>query len=440
MSELHDQLKALLRQRRIQLNVIASNPRQGGTMLLLCMGCAQLAEGCTAIGLLNEPGNLGVLPGCHWQASANPRREADMDRLLLLATHVALLGRRLEEQARAGGCEEGWIKEHRTLVQRLQAPRVSGSDGQYDPSGDAVLLADVQALQQRLDRQQSTDAAVERPPLILTLKEHNYNRNQAEFLRLLALVQDTDGTLLFSTRRPDDCFESFLLRRTVHFLCADGTATNREIAKVVSQLLLPSDADNGVLSMRMENLRHYATRGFSNSGDRIDLDRLRAFVGKSPGAMLNGADLQSAGKTLWDHCMSIIQMSYANTERYLQLAHERLPAATQLVDFNALLDAPDATLRGLAQKIPWIQCFRTNHWGADRLRNFFNFPEAFVLPGSGIERNVWFKDTLAATGIRPREHRGNGNLLRQRDPEAAAALDQAYQRICAAGASGFRTG
>jgi hypothetical protein len=38
MADLHARLRACLQRQRIQLNVIASSPRQGGTMLLICLG------------------------------------------------------------------------------------------------------------------------------------------------------------------------------------------------------------------------------------------------------------------------------------------------------------------------------------------------------------------------------------------------------------------
>ena len=58
----------------------------------------------------------------------------------------------------------------------------------------------------------------------------------------------------------------------------------------------------------------------------------------------------------------------------------------------------------------------------------------FVLPGSEIERNVWFKDTLSATGIRPRTDRQTGpELLQILDPQAATDLEHAYQAVLALG-------
>ena len=127
----------------------------------------------------------------------------------------------------------------------------------------------------------------------------------------------------------------------------------------------PADTDPG---LSMPFLEHCATTGFSGSGDRIDLQRLRSFVGKSAGDSIDLADLRRAGQRIWDHGMDIMQISQANTERYGRLV---------------------------------------------------NVPEAFVLPGSEIERNVWFKDTLSATGIRPRKARDSrpeGWL--DRDPQA----------------------
>ena len=260
MAELHDQLGTFLRERRIQLNVVASSPRQGGTMLLICLGCAELSEGRQAIGLLNEPGNLGVLPGCRHNQTSNPRSEVDMDRLLLIGAQLALLQWRLQ--------------------------------GRLDlEAGDRQGAAPVQ------------------PPLILTIKEHTYNRNEAEFLRLLTLVKDSGGSLLFTTRRPDDCFHSFPLRRTVHFLSAEGNVTNQEITDVVTRLLLPSDPADTDPGLSMPFLEHCATAGFSGSGDRIDLQRLRSFVGKSAGDSIDLADLRRAGQRIWDHGMDIMQIS-----------------------------------------------------------------------------------------------------------------------------------
>ena len=432
MAELHDQLGTFLRERRIQLNVVASSPRQGGTMLLICLGCAELSEGRQAIGLLNEPGNLGVLPGCRHNQTPNPRSEVDMDRLLLIGAQLALLQWRLEGRMVAGGCEDGWIERHRDLARRLGLPRIPGADGHYDPRVDATLLADVEALQGRLDLEAGDRqaAAPVQPPLILTIKEHTYNRNEAEFLRLLTLVKDSGGSLLFTTRRPDDCFHSFLLRRTVHFLSAKGNVTNQEITDVVTRLLLPSDPADADPGLGMEFLEHYATAGFSGSGDRIDLQRLRSFVGKSAGDSIDLADLRRAGQRIWDHGMDIMQISYANTERYGRLAQDCLPEATHLVDFDALLSAPDATLGSLAQEIPWVQSIPSSNWDHSRLRTFVNVPEAFVLPGSEIERNVWFKDTLSATGIRPRKARDSRpEGLLDRDPQACAELQHAYRAL-----------
>jgi hypothetical protein len=435
MAELHARLRAFLRHRRIQLNVVASNPRQGGTMLLIALGCAHLAEGHQAIGLVNEPGNLGVLPGCRHDQADNPRRDVDMQRLLLITAQLAWLQWRLQQQMRTGGCEVGWIERQRELAQRLCQPRIHDAEGRYDPGFDTRLLADVEALLQSLDGEDGSHRipATEQPPLILTVKEHTYNRNEAEFLRLLALVQESGGSLLFTTRRPSDCFHSFLLRRTVHFLSAAGTITNREIAAVVRRLLPagPEAADPGPA---LEDLERWATAGFSSSGDRIDRQRLLAFVGKAPGDSIAAADLQQAGQRIWAHGLDIIQISYANTERYLRLARERLPASTHLVDFDALLEQPDTTLSALARRIPWIQAFRSRDWDPECLRNVVNIPEAFVLPGSEIERNVWFKDTLSATGIRPRTDRQTGlELLQVLNPQAAAALEHAHQAVLALG-------
>lgn len=435
MAELHARLRAFLRHRRIQLNVVASNPRQGGTMLLIALGCAQLAEGRQAIGLVNEPGNLGVLPGCRHDQADNPRRDVDMERLLLITAQLAWLQWRLRQQMRAGGCQDGWIERQRELARRLCQPRIPDAEGRYEPGFDARLLADLEALLQSLDGEDGAQRipAPEQPPLILTVKEHTYNRNEAEFLRLLALVQESGGSLLFTTRRPSDCFHSFLLRRTVHFLSAAGTITNREIAEVVTRLLPagPEAADPGPA---LEDLERWATAGFSGSGDRIDRQRLLAFVGKAPGDSIAATDLQRAGQRIWEHSLGIIQISYANTERYLRLARERLPASTHRVEFDALLEQPDAYLGELAGSIPWIEAFRSRDWDPERLRTFVNIPEAFVLPGSAIERNVWFKDTLSATGIRPRTERHTGpELLQVLDPQAAAELDRTYQAVLALG-------
>jgi hypothetical protein len=435
MAELHARLRDFLRHRRIQLNVVASNPRQGGTMLLIALGCAHLAEGRQAIGLVNEPGNLGVLPGCRHDQADNPRRDVDMERLLLITAQLAWLEWRLRQQMRTGGCEIGWIERQRELARRLCQPRIHDAEGRYDPGFDARLLADVEALLQSLDGEDGAHRipASEQPPLILTVKEHTYNRNEAEFLRLLALVQESGGSLLFTTRRPDDCFHSFLLRRTVHFLSAAGTITNREIAAVVRRLLPagPEAADPGPA---LEDLERWATAGFSGSGDRIDRNRLLAFVGKAPGDSIAAADLQQAGQRIREHSLGIIQISYANTERYLRLARERLPASTHLLDFDALLERPDATLSALARTIPWIEAFRSRDWDPECLRSVVNIPEAFVLPGSEIERNVWFKDTLSATGIRPRTDRQTGpELLQLLDPQAATDLERAYQAVLAIG-------
>jgi hypothetical protein len=176
--------------------------------------------------------------------------------------------------------------------------------------------------------------------------------NEGELLRLLALVRESGGSLLFTTRRPDDCFHSFLLRRTVHFLSAEGNVTNQEITDVVTRLLLPSDPADTDPGLSMPFLEHCATAGFGGSGDRIDLQRLRSFVGKSAADSIDLADLRKAGQRIWDHGMEIMQISYANTERYGRLAQDCLPEATHLVDFDALLSAPDGTLGSLAQKIP----------------------------------------------------------------------------------------
>lgn len=435
MAELHNRLRAFLRHRRIQLNVVASNPRQGGTMLLIALGCAHLAEGRQAIGLVNEPGNLGVLPGCRHDQADNPRRDVDMERLLLITTQLAWLQWRLRQQINAGGCRDGWIERQRELDRRLRQPRIPDAEGRYDHGPDARLLADGEALLQSLDGEDGGHRipAPEQPPLILTVKEHTYNRNEAEFLRLLALVQESGGSLLFTTRRPDACFHSFLLRRTVHFLSAAGTITNREIAAVVTRLLPtgPEAADPGPA---LEDLERWATAGFSGSGDRIDRQRLLAFVGKAPGDSIAAADLQRAGQRIWAHSLDIIQISYANTERYLRLASERLAASTHRVDFDALLQRPDATLSGLARTIPWIQAFRSRDWDPECLRSVVNIPEAFVLPGSEIEHNVWFKETLSATGLRPRTERQTGpELLQALDPQAAAELERAYQAVPALG-------
>lgn len=404
-------------------------------MLLIALGCAHLAEGRRAIGQVNEPGNLGVLPGCRHDQTANPRREVDMDRLLLIAAQLALLQWRLQERMGAGGCRDGWIERHRELARRLRQPRIPDAEGRYDPSFDVRLLTDVEALQQSLDGEDGGHRipASDQPSLILTIKEHTYNRNEGEFLRLLALVQESGGSLLFTTRRPSDCFHSFLLRRTVHFLSAAGTITNREIAEVVTRLLPtgPEAADPGPA---LEDLERWATAGFSGSGDRINRQRLLAFVGKAPGDSIAAADLQRAGQRIWEHSLGIIQISYANTERYLRLARERLPASTHLVDFDALLERPDATLSALARTIPWIEAFRSRDWDPVCLRSVVNIPEAFVLPGSEIERNVWFKDTLSATGIRPRTDRRTGpELLQVLDPLAATDLERAYQAVLALG-------
>ncbi|MCP9899371.1 hypothetical protein KBZ12_00115 [Cyanobium sp. Cruz CV13-4-11] len=67
--------------------------------------------------------------------------------------------------------------------------------------------------------------------------------------------------------------------------------------------------------MSMPFLEHCATAGFSGSGDRIDLQRLRSFVGKSAGDSIDLADLRRAGQRIWDHGMDIMQISQANTER-----------------------------------------------------------------------------------------------------------------------------
>lgn len=435
MAELHSRLQAFLRHRRIQLNVVASNPRQGGTMLLIALGCAQLAEGRQAIGLVNEPGNLGVLPGCRHDQADNPRSEVDMERLLLITTQLAWSQWRLQELTRSGGCRDGWIERQRELTRRLRQPRIPDAEGRYDPSFDARLLADGEALLQSLDGAEGGHRipAPEQPPLILTVKEHTYNRNEGEFLRLLALVQESGGSLLFTTRRPDDCFHSFLLRRTVHFLSAAGTITNREIAAVVMRLLPtgPEAADPG---RALEDLERWTTTGFSGSGDRLDRQRLLAFVGKAAGDSITAADLHRAGQQIWEHCLGIMQISYANTERYLRLGCERLPAATHLVDFDALLERPDAYLGELARTIPWIGAFRSSNWDPERLRNVVNIPEAFVLPGSEIERNVWFRDTFSATGIRPRtERQARPELQQGLDPQAAAELDRTHRAVLALG-------
>jgi hypothetical protein len=64
------------------------------------------------------------------------------------------------------------------------------------------------------------------------------------------------------------------------------------------------------------------------------------------------------------------------------------------------------------------------------LRTFINVPEAFVLPGSEIERNVWFKDTLSATGIRPRKAKDSRpEGLLHRDPQACTELQHAYRAL-----------
>lgn len=434
MPDLNARLRSLLLQQRIQLNLIASNPRQGGTMLLIGLGCAELAAGRQVIGLWNEPGNLGVLPGCRFDAAENPRREADMDRLLLIAAQLALLQHHLQELGSAGGCDDRWLDRHRELRRRLLLPRIPGSDGGYDPRFDDTLLAEVEALRERVERHAASSrqgsAAQERPPLLLTIKEHNYNRNEAEFRRLLALVKDSGGHVLFTTRRPADCFHSFLLRRTVHFLSAEGNVSNREIAEVVERLLLPAAAGSEDPQAMLAALARWASEGFSGSGDRLDLERLRAFVGKAPGEPIDTADLRRAGQRIWDHALEILQISYANTEHYLGLAREWLPQATHRVEFEALLSAPEASLGSLARQIPWIRRIPSGPWPEDRLRDFVNVPEAFVLPGSAIERNVWFKDTLAATAIRPRAPREGGSTdLLNRDPQASAELQRTYQAL-----------
>lgn len=433
MVDLHTRLRAFLCHRRIQLNVVASSPRHGGTMLLISLGCAELAEGRQAIGLVNEPGNLGVLPGCRHDQADNPRSEVDMDRLLLITVQLAWLQWHLQELVRAGGCNDGWIERHSELARRLRQPRVADASGRYDASFDAALLSDLEDLLQSLDREADGPRfpAPDQPPLLLTIKEHTYNRNEGEFLRLLALVQDSDGSLVFTTRRPDDCFHSFLLRRTVHFLSAAGTITNREIAEVVMLLLAPA-AKAGDPEQALTCLSSWATTGFRDSADRIDLQRLLSFVGKKAGDRLTATDLQEAGQRIWRHCLSIMQISYANTERYLQLARDRLPASTHRVDFDALLEQPDAYCSELARTIPWIKTLRSRNWDPERLRDLINIPEAFVLPGSEIERNVWFQDTLSSTGIRPRTGRQTRlDLLAEHAPQAAADLERAYRAVLA---------
>ncbi|MFN5192920.1 MAG: hypothetical protein ACK5E6_00635 [Cyanobacteriota bacterium] len=179
MADLHARLRACLQRQRIQLNVIASSPRQGGTMLLICLGCAELAEARQAIGLVNEPGNLGVLPGCRHDQTDNPRNEADMDRLLLITAQLAGLRWRLGQGD--NNSDDGWIKRQRELERRLGQARIAGADGRYDPRFDQTLLADVEALKASLDHGDDCHRvpAADQPPLILTVKEHTYNQGRA---------------------------------------------------------------------------------------------------------------------------------------------------------------------------------------------------------------------------------------------------------------------
>ena len=61
---------------------------------------------------------------------------------------------------------------------------------------------------------------------------------------------------------------------------------------------------------------------------------------------------------------------------------------------------------------------------------FMNVAEAFVLSGSAIERNVWFRPTLSATGIRPRSvSAAIPDPLLRRDPRAFEALERAYRGL-----------
>ena len=402
MNDMHERLSSFLRDQHVQLNVVASNPRQGGTMLLICTGCAEPSEGCIPIGLLNEPGNLGVLPGCRYDEIENPRSEADMDRLILLAAKLAVLEYRFNTE----GGDDALLAMHLDLCGRLQVPRIPGAGGQYDPHYDIELLSDVDTLEQNFalwaSGRSSPPLASDRPRLMLTIKEHNYDRNEAEFIRLLNLVKQSGGSMLFTTRHPVDCFNSFLLRRTVHFLSAEGKVNNREIEDFVKRLFLPAVSSAEAQQSMLDDLTHCMTAGFRDSGDRIDRDRFLTFVGKTPSDTPTFQDIRAAGQAIREHCLSIISISYANTERYFQLARTLLPNATHRVDFDALLADPNGFLASLANEIPWLRSFRTDHWNADHLSRFINFPEAFVLPGSEIERNVWFKDTLSATGIRPR--------------------------------------
>lgn len=435
MADLHARLTDFLCRHRIQLNLVASSPRQGGTMLLISLGCAELDEERLQIGLINEPGNLGMLSGCRHNQPDNPRSEHDMNRLLLITAQLAWLKWHLQELARAGSCPDGWIERHSQLAQRLMQPRVADASGSYEPSFDGALLNDVDDLLQSIDRTPGSRRLPDpdQPVLILTIKDHTYNRNEGEFLRLLALVQQSGGSLVFTTRHPHDCFHSFLLRRTVHFLSAAGTITNREITDVVA-LLLHSQAKDFDSEHALTRFAHWIEAGFSGSGDRIDLERLLSFVGKQDGEPITATDLHNAGQRIWQHCLSIIQISYANSERYLQLARERLPASTHLVDFDALLQQPDAYCSDLARTIPWIKALHSRDWDPDRLSDFINIPEAFVLPGSEIERNVWFKDTLSSTAIRPRSGRHTKlNVLATHDPQAAAELERAHRAVLALG-------
>ena len=402
MNEMHERLSRYLRDQHVQLNVVASNPRQGGTMLLICTGCAEPSEGHIPIGLLNEPGNLGVLPGCPYDENENPRSEADMDRLVLLAAKLAVLRHRFDTE----DGDDALHARHLDLCRRLQVPRIPGAGGHYDPRHDIELLSDVDTLEQQFDRwasgRSSAPLSSERPRLMLTIKEHNYNRNETEFIRLLNLVKQSGGSMLFTTRHPVDCFNSFLLRRTVHFLSAEGKVNNREIEDFVKRLFLPSVSSADAQQSMLDYLTHCMTAGFRDSGDRIDRNRFLAFVGKTPTDTPTFQDIRAAGQAIREHCLSIMGISYTNTARYFQLARTRLPDATHRVDFDALLADPNGFLASLAREIPWLRGFRTDHWNSNPLNRFINFPEAFVLPGSEIERNVWFKDTLSATGIRPR--------------------------------------
>jgi hypothetical protein len=128
---------------------------------------------------VNEPGNLGVLPGCRHDQTDNPRNEADMDRLLLITAQLAGLRWRLGQGD--NNSDDGWIKRQRELERRLGQARIAGADGRYDPRFDQTLLADVEALKASLDHGDDCHRvpAADQPPLILTVKEHTYNQGRA---------------------------------------------------------------------------------------------------------------------------------------------------------------------------------------------------------------------------------------------------------------------